>query len=326
MERTLSNDRKVLLCPLASLCSLSISRANKEMLDGCFLFDDEVRPGWIRYNPEKITVITSNEMFKLQGRPSGIVHSRKQMLTIRTSDDVATLEVILDKPVLLCVTRRHYVKAPVVTLDLDTDAATLPTHQDTVNGFDMDFAVIFPPADLKQKLKEILTFARQKIEKGHRFSVMIDLKALLDDWTPSVMQSKDSLEYISWHNTAFWVTNHCKPHHSLMYVNNLLFWIALFPYAFFAALPYRLCRRILCTDKRVLLENKMHFTVGNAEDKVLVCTWSSETPSPGEYQKHEGRFTLRVVELSWFKSLLQNCKALTFDISALKPDSADCKT
>lgn len=109
------NPQNVLSCPVASLFSLSISAPcdeDSKMLSGCFRFSSEVGPGWIQYNPDKITAITSNDMFKPLGKPHDIVQPKKQMIKIVTQDDIFTLEATLQKPVLLCVTRRQHF-APV---------------------------------------------------------------------------------------------------------------------------------------------------------------------------------------------------------------------
>lgn len=150
-------NQKVLFCPVGSLFSLSISEPlDGQMLSGCFQFSSEVKPGWIQYDPNKITVITSNEMFSPVYSPSSIVQPKKQMLQLVTEDDVSTLKILLEKPVLLCVTRRHQFDNPIDVSPMDTDVS----NRCTVSGFDIDFAVVFPPALLKEKLKETLELIR----------------------------------------------------------------------------------------------------------------------------------------------------------------------
>lgn len=156
--QTLEN-QKVLFCPVGSLFSLSISEPldeDSQMLSGCFQFSCEVKPGWIQYDPNKITVITSNEMFSPADSPSSIVQPKKQMLQLVTEDDVSTLKALLVKPVLLCVTRRHQFDNPIDVSPMDADVS----NRCTVSGFDIDFAVVFPPALLKEKLKETLELIR----------------------------------------------------------------------------------------------------------------------------------------------------------------------
>lgn len=146
---------------------------------------------------------------------------------------------------------------------------------------------------------------------------MVDLKQVLKELIPQELQAADSLEYVSWHNTAFWITNHCKPHQSLMYVNSLLFWTALFPFAFFAALPYRAGRRLLCRDERLSLRYPMEFKVGARcdDEKVVVCVWCNDPPPPGEYNKYKDRYTLNITQFESLEPLLRASDMIKFDFS-----------
>ena len=305
-------NQKVLFCPVGSLFSLSISEPlDGQMLSGCFQFSSEVKPGWIQYDPNKITVITSNEMFSPVYSPSSIVQPKKQMLQLVTEDDVSTLKILLEKPVLLCVTRRHQFDNPIDVSPMDTDVS----NRCTVSGFDIDFAVVFPPALLKEKLKETLELIRVYIKKKRKFCVTIDLKQVLKELTPQELQESDSKEYVSWHNTAFWVTNHCKPYHSLMYVNTVLFWTTLFPYALFVALPYRAGRRLLCKDKHLAVRIPMKFTYGHVDDKVVVFLWTNDPPPPGEYNRNTNRFSITAAHLNWLRPFLRDSSMITFDLN-----------
>ena len=142
---------------------------------------------------------------------------------------------------------------------------------------------------------------------------MIDLKQVLKELIPQQLQGADSPEYVSWHNAAFWITNHCKPHHSLMYINSVLVWTTLFPFAFFAALPYRTMRRLLCKDERLALRNPIRFKVGGSDDNVVVCTWSGQPPPPGEYNRYHDRFTMNTAQLNWIAPFLRPSDIITFD-------------
>ncbi|KAL9973926.1 hypothetical protein ACROYT_G020447, partial [Oculina patagonica] len=305
--------KKVLFCPVASVYSLSTSAADDEdskILAGCFKFSNEVGPGWIGYRPNKITVITSNDMFTPTRKNYDIVHAKKQMIRVKKHEDISTLEALLEKPVLMCVTRRQYCGTPVNVSPTDTENLC----KQTVSGFDIDFAVIFPPALLKAVLKDTLELIRLYLTKKQKFCLMIDLKQVLKEFIPQELQDADSLEYVSWHNTAFWITNHCKPHrHSLMYINSVLFWTALFPVAFFAALPYRAGRRLLCKDGRLALRNPMKFKVTGADDKVVVCVWSSDPPPPGEYKKYINRYAMNTARLNWLAPFLRSSDMIKFD-------------
>ena len=157
-----------------------------------------------------------------------------------------------------------------------------------------------PPALLKEKLKDTLDHIRVYIlRKKRKFCFTIDLKQVLKELTPQELQENDSMEYVSWHNTAFWLTNHCKPYHSFMYVNTVLFWTTLFPYALFVALPYRAGRRLLCKDKLVAVRTPMKLTYGNVDDKVVVFLWKNDLPPPGEYNRNSNRFSITAAHLNW---------------------------
>ena len=306
-------DKKVIFCPVASVYSLSTQPSaddeDSKMLAGCFEFGDEVGPGWIRYRPNKITVLTSNDMFSPTRKNNDIVHAKKQMIRVKKHEDISTLEALLEKPVLMCVTRRQYCGTMVDVSPSDTE--NCGNH--TVSGFDIDFAVIFTPALLKHVLKDTLNLIRLYLTEKQKFCVMIDLKQVLKELIPQELQDAHSLEYVSWHNTAFWITNHSKPHHSLMYINGVLFWTALFPFAFFAALPYRAGRRLLCRDERLSLRSPMKFKVTDADDKVVVCVWSNDPPPPGEYIKHIDRFAMNTARLNWLAPFLRSSDMITFD-------------
>ena len=238
MELQNSADQKLIFCPVSSLYSLSVLSEGKDnMLADCFAFSEVVEPGWIRCDPQKITAITSNDMFRPRTENSHIVHSKKQMIRVRNQEDISTFEGLLEKPVLICVTRRQHCRTITVS---PPDTENYPKHM--VSGFDIDFAIIFPPGVLKQALKDTLELFRLQLNTKQKLCLMVDFRQVLKELIPQELQAADSLEYVSWHNTAFWMTNHCKPHQSLMYVNSVLFWTALFPFAFFAALPYRVGR------------------------------------------------------------------------------------
>lgn len=84
MELQNSVDQKLIFCPVSSLYSLSVlSEGEDNMLAGCFAFSEVVEPGWIGYDPQKITAITSNDMFRPTTKTSDIVHAKKQMIRLR---------------------------------------------------------------------------------------------------------------------------------------------------------------------------------------------------------------------------------------------------
>ena len=307
-------DKKVIFCPVSSLYPLSVlSEEEDNMLVDCFAFSEEVEPGWIEYNPQKITAITSNDMFRPMTENSRIIHSKKQLIRVRNQEDISTFEGLLEKPVLMCATRRQYCGTSVNVSPPDTENY----RKHMVSGFDIDFAIIFPPDVLKQALEDTLKLIRLHLTNKRKFCLMIDLKRVLKELIPQELQAADSLEYVSWHNTAFWITNHCKPHQSLMYVNNRLFWTALFPFAIFAALPYRAGRRLLCRDERLSLRYPMEFKVGARcdDEKVVVCVWCNDPPPPGKYNKYNDRYTLNTTKVECLEPLMRSSDMITFDFS-----------
>lgn len=314
---------KALFCPVASLYSLSTHATwdeHRKMISECFRFNNEVGPGWILYDPNKITIITSNDMFRPMEKPRDNVNLKKQLIKIRTYDDLSELEKnTLEKPVLLCVTRRQHFGTPVDVSPLDTEFSS----RRNVTAFDIDFAVIFPPPILRQKLKDVCAHIRIYLAMKRKFCFMVSLKEMLKDLDPDEMRDSNSLEYVSWHNTNFWLTNHCKPHHSLKYVNNFLFWTALFPYAFFAALPYRAVRGVLCKDKHVALHTPMQFRTGDEHDRVVVCLWSNEAPPPGAYEQHFDQLTVTAAQKEWLRPFLRDSNMITFGFEKGEDYSVD---
>ena len=303
-------ERKILFCPVASLFPLSTSAAEDEysrMLQGCFNFSSEVEPGWIAYRPNKITVISSNDMISPIRKNCDIIHAKKQMIRVKKHEDVSTLEALFEKPVLMCVTRRQYCGTPGNVSPSDTESC----RKQTVSGFDIDFAVVFPPALLKELLKDTLEVIRVYLTKKQKFCVMIDLKQVLKELIPHELQDSEAPEYASWYNTAFWITNHCKPCHSLIHINNALFWSALFPFAVFAALPYRAGRRLLCRDGRVKLRNPLKFEAGGAD--VVVSVWSDEPSPPGKYHKYFDRYAMNTARIHWLAPFMRSSDLITFD-------------
>lgn len=102
-------DNAVIFCPVTCLRCLVIKRIQEsQMLKDCFYFDTEVKPGWIEYNPERITVLSCNDSFCPMSQVNTMVDVKKQMVSLRIEADLSVLSNILEKPVLMCVTRRHH--------------------------------------------------------------------------------------------------------------------------------------------------------------------------------------------------------------------------
>ena len=310
-------NKAVVFCPVTCLRRLVIQRdQHSEMLNGCFYFDTEVKPGWIEYDPEKITVLSCNDSFCPIDQVNAIVDAKKQIVSLKTEADLRELTNILEKPVLMCVTRRHHcLNAKTLLLESEKNLSLLnPVQRELsrINGFDIDFAVIFPPGVLREKIDESLRNMRRNIDASKKYCIRVDIEQIMRELTPTQLQKEASLEFVSWHNTAFWLTNHCKPHHSLMYINGFIFWVVLFPFSLFVALPYRLTRRMFCADSHIDLKTALKFTA-DAKDTVAVYVWFTEKPIPGAYRKHGKHFSVRATTVAELKPFVQDCNIVSFN-------------
>lgn len=310
--------KAVLFCPVTCLRRFLIKRDEQsQMLKGCFYFDTEVKPGWIEYDPQKITVLSYNDSFCSMGQVNTIVDVKKQMISVKNEADFNQLSDILEKPVLMCVTRRHHCpNSKALCSESEKNLSSLNPEQRelrSMNGFDIDFALIFPPGVLREKISESLRKIRKKIAERKKYCFRVDVGQMMQELTPTELQDPSSLEFVSWHNTAFWLTNHCKPHQSLMYVNGFLFWVVLFPFAVFVALPYRLSRRIFCEDSCVDLPKAPLKFTAEAKDTVAVYIWFAERPLPGAYKKHAKLFSVRATTVAELKPFVQDCNIVSFD-------------
>lgn len=310
--------KAVVFCPVTCLRRFVIKRDHQEsqMLKGCFYFDTEVKPGWIEYDPQKITVLSCNDSFCSMGQVNTMVDEKKRLVSLKNEADLSELSNILEKPVLMCVTRRHHCpNAKTLPSESEKNLLSLnPVQRElsSMNGFDIDFAVIFPPGVLREKIGESLKNIRRKIAARKRYCIRVDIEQMMRELTPTQLRDETSLEFVSWHNTAFWLTNHCKPHHSLMNINGFLFWVVLFPFSLFVALPYRVTRRIFCEDSHVDLKTALKFTA-DAKDILAVYVWFTEKPLPGAYRKHGKYFSVRATTVAELKPFVQDCNIVSFN-------------
>ena len=72
-----------------------------------------------------------------------------------------------------------------------------------LNGFHIDFDVIFPPSVLREKSDESLKIIRRKIEIRKKYCIRVDIEEMMRKLTPTQLLEEDSLEFVSWDNTAF---------------------------------------------------------------------------------------------------------------------------
>ncbi|KAL9972473.1 hypothetical protein ACROYT_G018780 [Oculina patagonica] len=101
---------------------------NLPELQECFLLDFEVRPGWIVYNPNVVTVLSCNQMFQPVYDLNSIWNQDKQVFKIKCKDHLEDLKDMLAKPIVFCATRRQQGEA-------------------LIDGFDTDFVLLLDPSD-----------------------------------------------------------------------------------------------------------------------------------------------------------------------------------
>ena len=105
-------DNAVIFCPVTCLRCLVI------------------KPGWIEYNAERITVLSCNDSFCPMSQVNTMVDVKKQMVSLRIEADLSELSNILEKPVLMCVTRRHhYPNAKTLLLESEKNLLSLNRGQ-----------------------------------------------------------------------------------------------------------------------------------------------------------------------------------------------------
>ena len=102
-----------------SITSLPYIMKCKPEFQESFLLDFNVRPGWIVYNPNAVTVLSRNEMFQPVYELAPIWNAEKQVFKVKCLDDLEDLKEMLDKPLVFCTTRRQECEAMVNGFDTD---------------------------------------------------------------------------------------------------------------------------------------------------------------------------------------------------------------
>lgn len=223
------------------------------------MFDFVVRPGWIVYNPTLVTVLSCNQMFQPVYQLNLLWNSEKQVFKVKCTDDLQHLKDMLTRPMVFCVTRRQECEA-------------------MINGFDTDFVILLDPSDPKiaSQMIEIVDRVEERLKSGDKFCFKIDLADLLDRLT-----LKEFKNLVYWHNTEFYITNHCRPNSSLL-LNLSVLWCAVLPVFLMVSLPYRIARKSCCYDKAIHLN--VRFKLEYCPKTVLVLNfYSVDRPLPGRY-------------------------------------------
>lgn len=235
----------------------------KPELQQCFLLDFEIRPGWIVYNPNVVTVLSCNQMFQPVYELNSIWNPDKQVFKIKCNDDLEELKKLLAKPIVFCTTRRQECEA-------------------IINGFDTDFVLLLDPSDhqIAKQIDNIVNRVEERLNSGQKFCFKVNFSDLLDRLTLGKFK-----RLVHWLNNEFHITNHCRPNHFLQ-MNVCLFWCAMLPVFLMASLPYRIARRACVHDEEIHL--LVRFKLEFCPDTVLVLHFFSvDQPMPGRYDTNE---------------------------------------
>ena len=222
---------EVLLFPITSFPYILNT---KPELQDCFLLDFDVRPGWIVYNPNAVTVLSSNEMFQPVYELAPIWNPEKQMFKIKCLEDLEEFKDMLEKPIVFCTTRRQECEA-------------------MVSGFDTDFVIVLDPNDpnIATQINKIVTRVEQRLAAEQKFCLKIDFAGLLDELT-----KREFKNLVYWFNCEFHITNHCRPNQFLK-LNSRYLWLILFPVFLMASLPYRIVRKLGSHDEEIHLQARL---------------------------------------------------------------------
>ena len=271
-------------CPITSLPDL-VRNGKLPTLANSLLFDLEVKPRWIRYNPKDVTVLSRNEMFEPIYQVPSICHKQDQTIKIDTKADYESLVTMFKKPIIMCVTRRQEDEA-------------------MITGFDTDFVVVLFPSDprVAQELSRITGFVAKHLGKRKNFYLTVDLSEKLEELSPL-----DFKKHIIWLNCAFHVTNFQAPN-PVLSMDGFCVWCLFLPCWIAVALPYRICRKLRCRDKKMDLNARFCLEVTDSVPLALHF-FSDRHALPGRYQTQGHRFYLRACPATELKSLLylMNC-------------------
>lgn len=251
---------EVLMFPITSFPHILNT---KPELQQCFLLDFEIRPGWIVYNPNVVTVLSCNQMFQPVYELNSIWNPDKQVFKIRCNDDLEELKKMLAKPIVFCTTRRQECEA-------------------IINGFDTDFVLLLDPSDhlIAKQIDNIVNRVEERLISGQKFCLKVNFSDLLDTLTLGKFK-----KLVHWLNSEFHITNHRRPDHFLQ-MNVCFFWCAMLPVFLMASLPYRIARRVYVRDEEIHLHVK--FKLEFCPDTVLVLHFFSvDHPMPGRYHTNE---------------------------------------
>jgi len=198
----------LVFCPISSLPEL-VKKGRIPCLPESLVFDVEVKPGWIHYNPNEVTVLSCNEMFEPIYPVPDIWRTQEHTMKLNTKRDYENVVAMFTKPIIMCVTRRQ------------EDEAML-------SRFDIHFIVVFSlsdPACCTRTFENLWIRRKASLEaKKKNFFSPLDL------------------------NCVFHVTNFDAPN-PVLTLDIFYLWCILLPCCIAVALPYRLCRKLRCADE-----------------------------------------------------------------------------
>lgn len=247
---------EVLMFPITSFPHILNTRPE---LQQCFLLDFEIRPGWIVYNPNVVSVLSCNQMFQPVYELNSIWNPDKQVFKIKCNDDLEELKKMLAKPIVFCTTRRQECEA-------------------IINGFDTDFVLLLDPRNhqIAKQINNIVNRVEERLNSGQKFCLKVNFSDLLERLTLGKFKN-----LVHWLNSEFHIANHCRPNQFLQ-MNVWLFWCAMLPVFLMASLPYRIARRACVHDEEMhlLVRLKLEFC---PETVLVLHFFSVDQPMPGRY-------------------------------------------
>ena len=284
MSRELLYSAGVFFCPISSLPDL-IEKGKISCLEDSLFFDSEIQPGWIRFNSDKVTILSSNEMFEPILQVPHLFHPEEHTFKINSDVDLGNLIALFKKPLIMCVTRRQEDEA-------------------MINGFDTDFVIVFDPSDSKvaQELSRVTEYVEKHLRKRKKFHLTIDLSEKLDEISPL-----DFKKHVMWLNCFFHVTNYHAPN-PVLTLDIFYLWFILLPCCIAVALPYRLYRKLRCVDRKIDL-NIQFFLEATDSVPLALYFFSGCPPNPGRYRTESHKYHLRACPGTELRSLLylMNC-------------------
>lgn len=270
--------------PLSSLPYVVNHNPNFKYLGNAFMFGSKVEAEWICYDPNKITVITANEMFVPMYPTPTVLNINTQTIKVTNDHELRQLQHMFSKPTIICVTRRQNDEMGLL-------------------GFDTEFVLIMKPTDPKMALRfhNIKTFVQQKLRKNKKFYLTIDLSDALQEITPSYYE-----RFVSWSNCSFNITNHSRPH-SVLSLDPLIASCAMTPFSLLAVLPYKAYRKQSCTDMTMNINATLDLNYFELSPLILHF-YNDRLHLCGLYKKNKHKYFCRLCSSSELASLLSLVK------------------